>query len=133
VLHLPGDHGVADHAYAVRIGDHHGSGEEAGIFHPGGAGHLTVAIEGEPGGEDRVVVGLAAGMNGGDAGAHRSLADYEFALAGEERGVADLDSLYVRDGVVGARSAVERNTEIAGAGIGLRGCGEAEREHSEKY
>ena len=99
----------------------HGSVEEAGIVNPGGAGHFAVAVEGEPGGENGVVAGLAAGMNGGDAGAHRAFADYEFAFTGDQRGVADLDAFYVGDGVVGAGSAVEGNSEIAGAGLGLGG------------
>ena len=112
---LPGDDGVADHADAVRVGDHHRAVEEAGVVDPGGAGHFAVAVEGEPGGEDGVVGSLAAGMNGGDAGADGAFADYEFAVAGDQRGVADLDAFDVGDGVVGAGSAVEGDAEIAGA------------------
>ena len=73
---LPGDDGVADYADAVRVGDHHGSVEEAGVVDPGGAGHFAVAVEGEPGGENGVVTGLAAGMDGGDSGADGAFADY---------------------------------------------------------
>ena len=124
VFYFPGDDGVADDADAVRVGDHHGSVEEAGIVDPGGAGHFAVAVEGEPGGEDGVVTGLAAGMDGGDAGADGTFADYEFAAAGDERGVADFDALDVCDRVVGAGGAVERDAEIAGARLGLGGGSE---------
>ena len=119
VLDLPGDDGVANHANAVRVGDHDGAIEESGVVDPGCAGHFAVAVEREPGGENGVVAGLSARMNGGDAGAHRAFADFEFAFAGDERGVADLDSFDVGDGIVGAGSAVEGNAEIAGAGLGL--------------
>src|ERR1700688_4806760 len=119
LLHFPGDHGVADHAYAVGVGDHDGAVEKAGVFEPCGAGHFSVAVEGEPAPEDRVVGGLAAGMNGGDSGADGAFANFEFAAAGDERGVADFDSLDVGDGVVWAGRAVEGDSEIAGSGIGL--------------
>ena len=55
VFYFPGDDGVADDADAVGVGDHDGAVEEAGVVDPGGAGHFTVAVEGEPGGEDGVV------------------------------------------------------------------------------
>jgi hypothetical protein len=58
-------------------------------------------------------------MNGGDAGADGTLADYEFAAAGDDRGVADLDAFDICNGVVEAGSAVEGDAEIAGAGPGL--------------
>jgi hypothetical protein len=128
VFNLPGDDGVADDADAVRVGDHDGAVEEAGIVDPGGAGHFAVAVEGEPGGEDGVVAGLAAGMNGGDAGADRALADYELAAAGDEGGVADLDSFDICNGVVGAGGAVEGDAEIAGAGLGLGRGGDGQGE-----
>jgi hypothetical protein len=63
-------------------------------------------------------------MDGGDSGADGALADDEFAFAGDERGVSDFDAFYVSDGVVGAGSAVEGDAEIAGARLGLGGCGE---------
>ena len=120
VLDLPGDDGIADDADAVRVRDHDRAIEKAGVFHPGGAGHFAVAVEGEPSGEDGVVGSLAARMNGGHSGAHRAFADFQFAAPEDESGVADLDAFNVGDGVVGAGSAVEGDTEIAGAGLGLR-------------
>ena len=80
VFDFPGDDGVAYYADAMRVGDHHGTVEEAGIVDPGGAGHFAVAVEGEPGGEDGVIAGFAARMNRGDAGADGAFADFEFAV-----------------------------------------------------
>src|SRR5580704_3574374 len=119
VLDLPRDDGVADDADAMSVRDHDRTVEKTGVFNPGSAGHLAVAIEREPGGEDGVVAGFSAGMDGGDAGADGSGADYELAAAGDERGMADLDALHVGDGVVGAGSPIEGNAEVAGAGFGL--------------
>ena len=65
------------------------------------------------------LLAFPARMNGGDAGANRAFADFEFAFAGDQRGVADLDSFHVGDGIVGARSSIEWNAQIAGARLGL--------------
>ena len=58
-------------------------------------------------------------MNGGDAGADRAFADFEFAAAGDERGVSDFYAFDVGDGVIRAGCAVEGDAEIAGSGLGL--------------
>jgi len=49
--------------------DHDGAVEKAGVFEPCGARHFSVAVQREPGAEDRVVGVLAARQNRGDAGA----------------------------------------------------------------
>jgi hypothetical protein len=67
-------------------------------------------------------------MDGGDSGADRALTDYEFARSGDEGGVSDFDAFDVSDGVVGAGSAIEGDSEFAGAGLGLGGGGEGECE-----
>src|SRR5437868_5834949 len=54
VLHAPCDDGVANHADAMRVGDHDGTVEKAGLFYPGRAGHFAIAVEGEPSGKYRV-------------------------------------------------------------------------------
>src|SRR5579863_3331754 len=113
VFDFPGDDGVADDADAVGIGDHDGAVEEAGVVDPGSPGHLAVAVEGEPGGEDGVVGSFAAGMNGGDTGADGAGADDEFSFSGDEGGVADFNAGNVGDGIVGTGDAVEGNAEIA--------------------
>src|SRR6267378_8517552 len=115
VGNAPLNHGVANDADAVGIGDHHGALEKAGFLDPGGAGHLAVAILREPAGEDGIHHGIFTSRKyGGDASADGAFADDEFAFAGDERGVADEDARDVGDGVEGAWRAVEGNAEIAG-------------------
>ena len=41
----PGNHGIASHADAVRVGDHDRTLEKTALLHLGRAGHLTVTIE----------------------------------------------------------------------------------------
>src|SRR5262249_52520647 len=60
LVHLPGNNRVADDADAMGIGDQNGAFEETGLFDPGRAGHLAVAIQGKPGSEDGVVGLLAS-------------------------------------------------------------------------
>jgi len=72
--------GVADHANAVGVGDHDGTVEKAGVVDPGSACHFAIAVESEPGGEDGVVAGFSARMNGRDASTNWSLADFEFTF-----------------------------------------------------
>jgi len=86
---------------------------------PGGASHFAIAVERKPGAKDGIEGILAAGKNGGDAGADRAFADFELAAAGDERGVPDFDTGNVSDGVVGPGRAVERDTKITGSGFGL--------------
>src|ERR1700724_1086663 len=78
VLDLPCDDGVANHSDAVRVGNHDGTVEESRVVDPRGARHFAVAIESEPCGKDGVVAGLSPGMNGGDAGADWTFADFQF-------------------------------------------------------
>src|SRR5690348_2915941 len=112
----PLNDGIANDADAVRVGDHDRAFEEAGFFDPSGAGHFTVAVERPPAGHDGVIHGIfAARENGGDASAYGAFADLEFAIAGDERGVADEDAGNVANGVQRAGSAVERDAEITGA------------------
>src|SRR5882762_6974248 len=118
-LDFPGDYGVTNHADAVRVGDQDGTVEEAGVFEPGCAGHLAVAVEREPGAEDGVVGILAAGMNSGDAGADGAFSYLELAVAGDERGVSDFYAVDVGDGVILPGVAVEGDAKVAGSGLGL--------------
>jgi hypothetical protein len=118
-LNFPGYYGIADHTYAVRVCDHDGAVEKAGILEPSGSGHLAVAVEREPAAKDGIVPILPARKNGGDTSADGAFADYEFAASRNECGVPDFHATDVGDGVIGARRAFERNTEVAGAGFGL--------------
>src|SRR5579864_135515 len=80
VLHLPGNDGVANDSYAMGIGNHDWAIEESRIVDPGCAGHLAIAVEGEPCRENGIVAGFATRMDGGDAGANWTLADFKFSL-----------------------------------------------------
>src|SRR5258708_24302 len=82
-LDLPGDDCVSNHSDAVRVGDHHGTIEKSGVVDPGRAGHLSIAVECEPGGEHGVVAGFAARMNGCDSGANGTFANLKFAIPGD--------------------------------------------------
>ena len=44
VLHLPGDHRIADYTDTVSVGDHDRSIEKARLLDPMGARHFTVAV-----------------------------------------------------------------------------------------
>src|SRR5919109_5152231 len=70
MLHAPCDYSVAHCADAVRVGDHDWPFEETGFFHPGCAGHLTIAIKREPGGEHRIFGLFATREDSCHAGAH---------------------------------------------------------------
>jgi hypothetical protein len=52
LLHFPRDHRVSHHPHAVSVSDHYRPVEQARIFHPGGAGHLAIAVFGEPSGKN---------------------------------------------------------------------------------
>jgi hypothetical protein len=96
----PLNDGVAHHSDAVRIGDHHWTFEEAGLFHPRCASHLAVAVEGPPAGKNRIAHGIfAAWEDCGDTGADWAFADLEFAIAGNESGLTDGNATHVGDGV----------------------------------
>src|ERR1051325_9109685 len=89
---------------------------KARFLEPGGAGHLAIAIEREPGAHHRVRIVLAAWMDDGDTGTHRALADDEYTVARDERRVPDLHSRHIGDGI-----------EHAGGTADLRGDSEISR------
>ena len=103
-------------SYAVGVCDHNGAVEKTGLFEPGGAGHFAIAVEREPGAEYGVERIFAARKNGGNAGADWTFAYYEFAVAGDWRGVSDFYAADVGDGVVGAGSAIEWDAEVSELG-----------------
>ena len=84
VLDLPVDDGIAHDADAVGVGETDGTFQEAALLHPGGAGDLAVAVEGEPASANRVVVVFATRVDDGDAGAD--------GLAADDGGITDLDA-----------------------------------------
>src|SRR6185503_1931464 len=119
-LDRPLDRRVADDADAVRVGDEDRPLEKPGLFDPGRAGHLAVAVHREPAGEHLILRRLAARQDGGDAGTNRPAPDLQRPVAGDERGDADLDAGNVGNRVERPRRAVKRDAEIARAGLALR-------------
>ena len=115
-LHQPFDYRIAHDAHAVRVGDHHRTGEEAGFLEPGGTRHFAVAVEGEPAPEHGIAVRGAAREDRGDTGAHRSLSDDELPLSGDDRAMPNGHPRDVGNGVQRAGRAVEGNSKSAGAG-----------------
>ena len=96
-----GDQRVADHADAVGVGDRDRPAEQARLADPLEPGELAVAVEPVAAGEHRLGPDVAlVGQDHGDAGAHRSLADDERAVALDQRRVPDAHAGDVGDGVV---------------------------------
>src|SRR5262249_20182394 len=116
---FPFDDRVAHDADAVRVRDADGSLEVAAFLHPRGAGHLTVAVEREPGREHRIGVRLAARVDDRDPGAHRTLAYHELAAAGDESRVSDFDAGDVGDRVERTGRSADGELEIVLARLGL--------------
>src|SRR5207302_1846852 len=100
--------GSADAALELEAG-HAGAAADSALGHAAAAGA-------EPGREHRAGGLPAARQEGGHARADGPLADLELPLAGDEGGVADLDTLDVGDGVEGAGSAIEGDAQVAGPG-----------------
>ena len=127
----PLDHCVPHGADAVGVGDRDRIHEQAVIFDPGGAGHLSVAVEIEPAGEDRGEVVAPAGEDRGDAGPHGAFADLELPRSADDGLVPHGHAGDVGDGVQRAGRALERDAEVSGSTRGLGGQGnhQTEREH----
>ena len=71
VFQSPGDNGIAHHAHAMRVRDHHRALEKARVLKPGRAGHLAIAIQGKPSAENRILRIFPPGKNGSHPRAHR--------------------------------------------------------------
>ena len=103
---------MVNHADAVRVGEHDWTFELTGLLQPGGTGHLTIAVQREPGAEYRLHQGVPSeGENGGDAGAH--LAAIRQIL--HQRVVSNHHPRDVGDRVPRPRASVEGNAQIPGA------------------
>src|SRR6266566_8147542 len=116
----------------MRVRDHDGPGEESRFLEPGGAGHLTVAVECEPATEDGVTVRRAAWEDRGDPGADRPLADDQLPLPSDDCAVPNRHTGDVGDGVERAGCPVERHAQVAGAGTTLRREEGREKEQREQ-
>ena len=127
VLLRPGDGRLVHRPHAVGVRDHHRPFEQPAVPEPGGAGHLAVAVQGEPRGEDPAAARPAPRQDRGDAGAYRPLPHSERPVAANDGVVADLDAGHIGDRVQRPRRPVEGDAERPGAGAGLLGRGRPER------
>src|SRR5574342_861333 len=66
LLHLPSNNGIVNNTDAVRVGNPDRTFEEAAFLHPCRAGHLTVAVEREPGRKDGIMIRTATRVDNGD-------------------------------------------------------------------
>src|SRR5205807_9287071 len=113
VLVRPGDHAGVRDADRVRVGDRHRPLAGAGLFDPGHASELAVAVQAEAAGRHRVArVGLAPRVDGGDPGPD--------VLALDEGPVAHLDAGHVGDRVVRAGDATVLQSDRTGARLACR-------------
>jgi hypothetical protein len=106
--HHLSDAGVANGANAMGVGEQHGPVEESGFGNPGGARHLTVAVEREMAGEHRSTIVPPSRPNRRDAGAN--------PIAVDQCPVTDFDAANIGDCVERAWLAWTRDAELAGAG-----------------
>src|ERR1019366_5735256 len=106
---------VAHHPHAVRVGDHHRTIKKTEFFHPGGSGHLAVAVQRKPSGINRIAGTFPARETRGHTFSHRAFANYKLSFAFDQRGMADLNSFHVRDRIPRPRRPFKWNTQIARA------------------
>src|SRR5689334_4389059 len=110
----PGDHLIPRDSHAVSVGDDYRSFEKATFVDPRSAGHFAVAVQTKHGGVHRVVKGIVPSRDdGGDASAHRALADLQFPLALDDGAVSDFHTGDVGDRVKLPGCSLEWNPEVA--------------------
>src|SRR5205085_8384462 len=116
VSQAPGNHSVARDPDTMGIGQNDWAFQKSALLHPGGAGHFAIAVQREIAGKNRIVHGIATTReNCRHAGADRAFADFEFTLAANESGIANLDTRDIANGVELSWGAIEWDAEITGA------------------
>src|SRR4030042_4316601 len=108
---LPGDNRIACHAYAVSIGQHHRTFQEARFFDPGCAGHFAVTVQRVPGSKDGGIT-PAPWKDGGDACAYGSIAHVQWSIAGNQCCKTNLNTSDIRDGIQMSGYTRKRNPNI---------------------
>src|SRR5262249_2321810 len=117
---FPCDHRIAHDSHAVSVCDHHRPVKQARIFHPGGAGHLAVAVFGEPASENSFSRIPAPRKNCSDPGADWTHTNLQSSrITGNQGSLPDFDSLYVGNGVVAPGRSVKGNSQVASTRLGL--------------
>lgn len=115
------------------VGDHYRAFQESGFFYPSRSGHLAVAVQGKPAGEDGVGEVFPARQDGRDPRPHRPLAEFERAFPTDNRAVAYFDSGHVGDGVERSRSSIKGNAQIASSRLLLSGRQEGNNKNDKQY
>jgi hypothetical protein len=116
--HLPLKNRVAHDTDAVRVGDGDRTLQDAALLEPRGAGHLPVAIEGEPGAKHGIATRTPARMHDGDPGAHWPPPDHELPGTRDESGVPHLDAGDIGDRIERPWHAADERVEAEVAGPG---------------
>src|SRR5262245_34284856 len=101
VLCLPVNDGVAHNANGMCIGDSNGTFQHATLFHPGCAGHLTVAVKGKRAREYRFIILLPAWVDDRDSRPCR--------IALDNGGIPNGHALDVCNGITFTCAAIEWN------------------------
>ena len=105
----PGDRRLVDRADAVGVRDEHRPLQDPPVADPGGSGHLSVPVQGEPVGEHSGLAHPPTRQHRGDPGPDRPLLP-------EDGRVSHFQSGNVGDGVQRTRVALEGHPQIPGAG-----------------
>ena len=112
LANAPLDRRLMDRADAVGVGQHDRAFQLSAFLEPGRAGHLTAAIEGEPGAEDRAHEGLPPPRQDRGHAGPGCAAIVEVLDHGR---VADSDAGNVGDRVERPRIAIEGDAEVTGS------------------
>src|SRR4029077_4912429 len=108
----PRDDRIASHANTVGVRNQDRSFKKSAFLYPGRPGHLTVSVQAECAGVNRIVERVMSARNHrGHAGPYRPFADFKFSFAPDQSGKADFNPGHVRNRVQLSRCAVEGNTE----------------------
>ncbi len=134
------DFGFVDGSNAAGIRDQDRMHQRLAIADPVGSGHLAVAVQGVCCGIHAVEPDIAPGQHRRDAGAHRSVADFQGAAAANDRRVADEHSRYIRDGIQrSGRQHSHGDAKIADTDPGIlsgrrrRECEEDQQQSRERF
>src|SRR5882724_5762972 len=116
MFNSPGNDSVTRDTDAMRVRNHDWSFQKSAFLEPRGARHFAVPIQAEIAGVNRVVERIVPTRNDcSNAGAHWALANFQFSVATDQGGVADLHGGDIRYRIQFPRRAIERHTEIARA------------------
>ena len=89
---------VAHSTYAARVGNEDRGFKKSGFCDPVCACHITIAVEGIPGGIDGIEF-FATGKDRSNAGPHRAFSFHQGPISFYDRGLAYRDTRYVGDGI----------------------------------